>query len=200
MKAEFLFDFGSPNAYLSHLVIPKIEQRTGVKFEYIPVLLGGVFKATNNVSPAISLKGIKNKGEYQGIETQRFLKKHDISNYQRNPYFPVNTLQVMRGAIFAKQANIFQQYINEIYGHMWENPKKMDDPETFRDALIESKLPADDIMNGINSAEVKGELIQNTNEAVERGVFGSPSFFVDDDLYFGKDKLVEVEEAIVSAN
>ena len=200
MKAEFLFDFGSPNAYLSHLVIPKIEQRTGVKFEYIPVLLGGVFKATNNVSPAISLKGIKNKGEYQGIETQRFLKKHDISNYQRNPYFPVNTLQVMRGAIFAKQANIFQQYINEIYRHMWENPKKMDDPQTFRDALIESKLPADDIMNGINSAEVKGELIQNTNEAVERGVFGSPSFFVDDDLYFGKDKLVEVEEAIVSAN
>jgi len=200
MKAEFLFDFGSPNAYLSHLVIPKIEERTGVKFEYIPVLLGGVFKATNNVSPAISLKGIKNKGEYQGIETQRFLKKHDISNYQRNPYFPVNTLQVMRGAIFAKQANIFQQYINEIYRHMWENPKKMDDPETFREALIESKLPADDIMNGINSAEVKGELIQNTNEAVERGVFGSPSFFVDDDLYFGKDKLVEVEEAIVSAN
>ena len=200
MKAEFLFDFGSPNAYLSHLVIPKIEQRTGVKFEYIPVLLGGVFKATNNVSPAISLKGIKNKGEYQGIETQRFLKKHGISNYQRNPYFPVNTLQVMRGAIFAKQANIFQQYINEIYRHMWENPKKMDDPETFREALIESKLPADDIMNGINSAEVKGELIQNTNEAVERGVFGSPSFFVDDDLYFGKDKLVEVEEAIVSAN
>ena len=200
MKAEFLFDFGSPNAYLSHLVIPKIEQRTGVKFEYIPVLLGGVFKATNNVSPAISLKGIKNKGEYQGIETQRFLKKHQISNYQRNPYFPVNTLQVMRGAIFAKQANIFQQYINEIYRHMWENPKKMDDPETFREALIESKLPADDIMNGINSAEVKGELIQNTNEAVERGVFGSPSFFVDDDLYFGKDKLVEVEEAIVSAN
>ena len=200
MKAEFLFDFGSPNAYLSHLVIPKIEQRTGVKFEYIPVLLGGVFKATNNVSPAISLKGIINKGEYQGIETQRFLKKHDISNYQRNPYFPVNTLQVMRGAIFAKQANIFQQYINEIYRHMWENPKKMDDPETFREALIESKLPADDIMNGINSAEVKGELIQNTNEAVERGVFGSPSFFVDDDLYFGKDKLVEVEEAIVSAN
>ena len=200
MKAEFLFDFGSPNAYLSHLVIPKIEQRTGVKFEYIPVLLGGVFKATNNVSPAISLKGIKNKGEYQGIETQRFLKKHDISNYQRNPYFPVNTLQVMRGAIFAKQANIFQQYINEIYRHMWENPKKMDDPEIFREALIESKLPADDIMNGITSAEVKGELIQNTNEAVERGVFGSPSFFVDDDLYFGKDKLVEVEEAIVSAN
>ena len=106
----------------------------------------------------------------------------------------------MRGAIFAKQANIFQQYINEMYRHMWENPKKMDDPETFREALIESKLPADDIMNGINSAEVKGELIQNTNEAVERGVFGSPSFFVDDDLYFGKDKLVEVEEAIVSAN
>ena len=200
MKAEFLFDFGSPNAYLSHLVIPRIEKRIGTTFEYVPVLLGGVFKASNNVSPAISLKGIKNKGEYQGIETQRFLKKHDISNYQRNPYFPVNTLQVMRGAIFAKQANIFQQYINEMYRHMWENPKKMDDPETFREALIESKLPADDIINGINSAEVKGELIQNTNEAVERGVFGSPSFFVDDDLYFGKDKLVEVEEAIVSAN
>ena len=83
---------------------------------------------------------------------------------------------------------------------MWESPKKMDDPETIRKALIESKLPADDIMSGINSSEVKGELIQNTNNAVERGVFGSPSFFVNDDLYFGKDKLFEVEEAIVSAN
>ena len=198
MKVEFLFDFGSPNAYLSHLVIPEIEKRTEIEFEYIPVLLGGVFKATNNVSPAISLKGIKNKGAYQGIETDRFLKKHNITNYKRNPHFPVNTLQIMRGAVFAKHTDTYQDYIDNMYRHMWENPKKMDDPEVIREALIESNLPANEVIAGMNSPEVKEELIRNTNNAVERGVFGSPSFFVNNNLYFGKDKLVEVEEAITT--
>ena len=99
MQIEFHFDFGSPNAYLSHLVIPQLEQRTGVSIKYLPVLLGGVFKATNNVSPAISMQGIKNKGEYAQIETQRFVSRHNIIAYNRNPFFAVNTLQIMRGAV-----------------------------------------------------------------------------------------------------
>ena len=98
-NVEFLFDFGSPNAYLSHLVIPRIETRTGVKFKYVPVLLGGVFKATNNVSPAVSLQGIKNKPQYTQLETRRFLKEHGITDYAPNPFFPVNTLTIMRGAL-----------------------------------------------------------------------------------------------------
>ena len=129
MKVEFHFDFGSPNAYLSHLVIPEVEQRISVKFAYVPVLLGGVFKATGNASPAEMLQGVKNKGEYQGIEVQRFLKKHGITTFTHNPFFPVNTLQIMRGAVLAQQSDFFDRYVNEIYRHMWQDPKKLDDLE-----------------------------------------------------------------------
>jgi 2-hydroxychromene-2-carboxylate isomerase len=195
-KVEFLFDFGSPNAYLSHLVIPEIEARTGQKFVYVPVLLGGVFKATNNVSPAVSLQGIKNKGEYQGLETRRFIAKHGITSYQANPHFPVNTLQIMRGAIVAQREDFFERYVDEVYRHMWSEPKKMDDAEVIRAALTESGLPADTVLEGIQDPAIKQQLIENTEDAVTRGVFGSPSFIVGDELYFGKDRLREVEEEI----
>ncbi|MEE8042444.1 MAG: 2-hydroxychromene-2-carboxylate isomerase [Pseudomonadales bacterium] len=195
-NVEFHFDFGSPNAYLAHLAIPDIEKRTGVRFEYVPVLLGGVFKATGNVSPAISLQGIKNKGEYGGIETRRFIKQHGITRYERNPHFPVNTLQIMRGAVYAKRAGFFEQYLDAVYRHMWAEPKKMDDPEVIQAALEESGLPAAEILEGINDPEVKQELIRNTESSVERGTFGSPTFYVGDEIFFGKDKLREVEEEI----
>ncbi len=196
VSVEFLFDFGSPNAYLSHLVIPEIEARTGEKFTYVPVLLGGVFKATNNVSPAVSLQGIKNKGEYQGLEMRRFRKKHGITSYRANPHFPVNTLQIMRGAIVAQREGFFEEYVDEIYRHMWNEPKKMDDAEVIRAALVESGLPADTVLQGIQDPGVKKKLIENTEDAVTRGVFGSPSFFVGGELFFGKDRLREVEEEI----
>jgi len=196
VKVEFHFDFGSPNAYLSHRVIPAIEERTGVRFSYVPILLGGVFKMTNNVSPAVSLQGIKNKPEYQGLETRRFLAEHGIDDYRPNPHFPVNTLQIMRGAIVAQREGCFERYVDEVYRHMWSEPKKMDDPEVIRSALEESGLPADVILKGIQEPDVKARLLQNTEDAVARGVFGSPSFFVGQELYFGKDRLREVEEEI----
>jgi len=196
MRVEFHFDFGSPNAYLAHLVIPDIEKRLGVRFEYVPVLLGGVFKATNNVSPAVSLQGIRNKGEYANIETERFIRKHDISRYTRNPFFPVNTLQIMRGAIYARRAGFFERYVDEVYRHMWAEPKKMDDAEVITAALEESGLPAAEIIEGIGDPAIKQELIDNTNRSVEMGTFGSPASYVDGEICFGKDKLAEVEEAI----
>jgi 2-hydroxychromene-2-carboxylate isomerase len=195
-QVEFHFDFGSPNAYLSHLVIPAIEKRTGVRVRYVPVLLGGVFKATGNVSPAISLQGIKNKGEYQGIETRRFLARHGIESYKPNPHFPVNTLQIMRGAIAAQKQGCFERYVDEVYRHMWSEPKKMDEADVIRAALEESGLPADELIAGMQDPEVKAELIANTEDAVNRGVFGSPSFFVGSELFFGKDRLRDVEEEI----
>lgn len=198
MNVEFHFDFGSPNAYLSHLVIPAIEERTGVKFEYVPILLGGVFKATGNASPAVTLQGIKNKGEYQGIETQRFLAKHNITTYNRNPFFPVNTLQIMRGAVFAKNTDYFEKYVDEVYRHMWSEPKKMDGADVIQAALEESGLPVAEIMNGIQEQSVKQTLIDNTERSVERGTFGSPTFYVENEIFFGKDKLVDVEEEINS--
>jgi 2-hydroxychromene-2-carboxylate isomerase len=197
MNVEFHFDFGSPNAYLCHLVIPEIEQRTGIKFAYFPILLGGVFKATNNVSPAVSLKGIKNKPEYQALETRRFVAAHRIPNYERNPHFPVNTLQLMRGAIFAQGTDYFEKYVDEMYRHMWAEPKKMDDVEVIEAALAESGLPVSDLITGIQNPSVKQQLIANTESAVSRGIFGSPSFFVDGELYFGKDRLRDVEEAVL---
>jgi 2-hydroxychromene-2-carboxylate isomerase len=197
-KVEFLFDFGSPNAYLSHLVIPEIEKRQGVKFDYVPVLLGGVFKLTGNRSPAETNAGIKNKGEYQQLETERFVRQHGIKRYKPNPFFPVNTLMLMRGAVAAQKLGIFERYVDEVYRHMWADPKKLDDPTILRDALTESKLPVDKLFELVQTPDVKDTLLAHTQRAVERGTFGSPTFFVDDEIYFGKDKLREVEEAIAA--
>lgn len=193
---EFHFDFGSPNAYLSHLVIPEIERRTGATFVYVPVLLGGVFKLTNNRSPAESLAGIRNKPEYQRLETERFVKRHGITRFAPNPFFPVNTLVLMRGAIAAQRLGVFARYVDEMYRHMWAEPKKLDDPAVLRAALVESGLDADAILALTQAQDVKDELLANTQLSVERGTFGSPTFFVGDEIYFGKDSLRDVEEAI----
>ena len=199
VKVEFHFDFGSPNAYLSHLVIPEIEKRTGAKFEYVPVLLGGVFKLTNNRSPAQSLAGIKNKPEYERLEMTRFIKRHGITRFQSNPFFPVNTLMMMRGAIAARPLGVFDRYVDAMYRNMWAEPKKMDDPNIFRSALDEAGLPTAKILELIETKPVKDELLENTNRSVERGTFGSPTFYVGNEIFFGKDRLRDVEEMIVAS-
>jgi 2-hydroxychromene-2-carboxylate isomerase len=134
-NVEFHFDFGSPNAHLAHLIVPQIEQRTGVKFKYVPVLLGGVFKLTNNRSPAVSMLGIKNRLEYEELERRRFVRQHNITRFTWNPFFIVNTLFIMRGAIAAEIEGVFERYVDEVFRHMWAEPKKMDDPEVVRAAL-----------------------------------------------------------------
>ena len=197
-QVEFHFDFGSPNAYLSHRVIPAIEQRTGARFAYVPVLLGGVFKATGNASPAVTLQGIKNKPAYQALETRRFVERHGIADYRMNPHFPVNTLQIMRAAIAAEREGCFAAYVDAVYRHMWSDPKKMDDPDVIRAALETSGLPAKALLAGAQDPEIKQQLIANTEASVARGVFGSPSFFVGEELFFGKDRLVDVEAEIVA--
>jgi 2-hydroxychromene-2-carboxylate isomerase len=194
----FYFDFGSPNAYLAHRVIPKIEQRTGAKFKYVPALLGGIFKATGNRSPAEAFAGIPAKLAYEGRETQRFVKKHGISAFARNPHFPVNTLQIMRGAVAAQKLGLFEAYVEAVYRAMWEQGLKMDDPAVIRAALEAAGLPADRLIELMGDPEVKQTLIANTEAAVAHGVFGSPSFLVGDELFFGKDRLREVEEEIAA--
>jgi 2-hydroxychromene-2-carboxylate isomerase len=196
MRVEFLFDFGSPNAYLSHKVIPEIEGRTGAKFEYFPVLLGGIFKLTNNKPPMVAFGGIKNKMDYEMLETRRFIAHHGITQFQFNPHFPVNTLTLMRMAVAAQQGNDFARYVDAVFHHMWEAPKKMDDPAVIRAALLESSLDAEASLEQSQSAEVKQALMSNTEAAVARGAFGSPTFFVDDEIYFGKDRLRDVEDEI----
>jgi 2-hydroxychromene-2-carboxylate isomerase len=197
LKVEFLFDFGSPNAYLAELVLSGIEWRTGVKFEYVPVLLGGIFKGTGNVSPFDSLRGIKNKPEYQALETQRFIRRHNITTFRQNPFFPVNTLMLMRAAVAAQFEGTFEPYFRAAYHHMWEEPKKMDDLDIFRSAFISSGIDIDRLIARAQQDDVKKGLIDRTTDAVNRGAFGSPTFFVGTEMFFGKDQLRDVEESIV---
>ncbi len=197
-KVQFLFDFGSPNAYLAARVIPDIERRTGAKFDYVPVLLGGIYKLTGNSSPADYLAGIRNKPDFMALGTERFIRRHGISTFRRNPFFPVNTLQLMRGAVAAEAESVFWPYFQAVYHHMWEEPKKMDDPGVMRDALISSGIDADKIVARSQDAAVKNRLMALTQDAVDRGAFGSPTFFVNDEMFFGKDQLRDVEEEILA--
>lgn len=193
---QFMFDFGSPNAFLSHEAIPAIEQRTGVKFEYVPILLGGIFKATNNKSPAETLAGIKNKREFHALETERFIKRFHVRPYTWNPFFPVNTLNLMRAAVAAQLEGVFEKYVDAAFHHMWVEPRKMDDPEVAMKALTASGLDAAKLFARAQEPEVKAKLIENTQNAVERGAFGSPTFFIGKEMFFGKEQLREVEEMI----
>jgi 2-hydroxychromene-2-carboxylate isomerase len=193
---QFMFDFGSPNAFLSHEAIPAIEQRTGVKFEYVPVLLGGIFKATNNRSPAETLAGVKNKPAFMALETERFVRRFGVKPYRWNPFFPVNTLNLMRAAVAAQFEGVFERYIDAAFHHMWVEPKKMDDPEIALAALSASGLDAAQLLARAQQGDVKARLIENTQAAVERGAFGSPTFFVGSEMFFGKEQLREVEELV----
>ncbi len=193
---QFMFDVGSPNAFLSHEAIPAIEQRTGVKFEYVPILLGGIFKATNNKSPAETLAGIKNKREFHAIETERFIKRFQVQPFVWNPFFPINTLNLMRAAVAAQFEGVFEAYVEAAFHHMWREPKKMDDPEVAAKALSSSGLDGAKLLARAQEADVKAKLIENTQSAVERGAFGSPTFFVGNEIFFGKEQLREVEEMV----
>ncbi len=193
MKIEFHYDFGSPNAYLVHKVIPAVAHAT-LEFEYVPILLGGVFKATNNVSPAVSLQGIRNKPEYHRIETLRFCRAHGIAPQVPNPHFPVNTLKMMRGAVFARSTEYYLRYVDVMYAAMWEQALKMDEDEVITGVLEAANLPARDIFAGMADASVKQGLIEGTEASVNRGTFGSPTFYVGNEIFFGKDKLRDAME------
>ncbi|HVC63257.1 MAG TPA: 2-hydroxychromene-2-carboxylate isomerase [Acetobacteraceae bacterium] len=198
-NVEFHFDFGSPNAYLAYRVIPAIEARTGARFRYVPVLLGGVFKATGNRSPAETLRGIRNKPEYERLETERFIRRHGITQFRRNPFFPVNTLQIMRGAVAAALDGFLPAYVESMFHHMWEAQKKLDEPEVIRAALDASGIDGARMLERMQDSTVKQTLLRNTEQSVARGTFGSPTFFVGEEIWFGKDRLRDVEVAIAAA-
>ena len=199
VEVRFLFDFGSPNAFVVHRVIPGIEQRTGVKFTYVPILLGGLFKLTGNQSPMTAFAGIKNKPEYQRLEMQRFLVRHGIADFAFNPHFPINTLHLMRGAVAAQKLGVFERYVDAVYDAMWTRGRDMGQPEVVAKTLASAGLPVEQLLAMSQTPQIKQRLLDNTQTAFERGAFGSPSFLVGDELYFGKDRLGEVEEVIQRA-
>ncbi len=195
---EFLFDFGSPNAYLAYKVLPTIEARTGARFLYTPILLGGVFKATNNRSPMEAYAGVPAKLAYEALEMRRFVARYGLARFAPNPHFPVNTLLIMRGAVASQTLDMFAAYVDAVFAALWEDGRKMDDPVVVAEALTAAALPADRLLAMTQDPAIKQRLAADTAAAVERGVFGAPSFFVGDALYFGKDRLWEVEEAITA--
>lgn len=193
---DFIFDFGSPNAYLAYKVLPAILERTGAKMKLIPSLLGGIFKATNNQSPMMAFGGVKGKLEYENLETRRFIKNHGLTAFKMNPHFPVNTLTLMRGAIYAEREDFLDTYVEAGLKAMWEDGQKMDDAEVFVSVMSDAGLHGAAILAATQEPDVKAGLIVNTEAAVSRGVFGIPTIFVGDEMYFGKNTLGEVEAAL----
>lgn len=195
-RVEFLFDFGSPNAYLCHAVIPAIEARTGVRFTYVPILLGGLFKLANNRSPVEAFAAVPNKLAYDRLEMRRFVERHRIERFRHNPHFPVNTLKIMRGAVAAQQLGCFERYVDTVFAAMWERGLDMDDPAVIAGVLGDAGIDAPRLMQAAQEPSVKARLQRDTEAAHERGAFGAPTFFVDGEIFFGKDRLREVEDEI----
>jgi 2-hydroxychromene-2-carboxylate isomerase len=195
---DFIFDFGSPNAYLAWKVLPDITARTNARVNLIPCLLGGLFKLTGNQAPMTAFGNVKGKLEYERLETQRFIAKHGLRAFRFNPHFPVNTLLIMRGLLAARRANVFDLYLETVLRAMWEEGQKMDDPAVVGAVLRAVGLDAQAILDAAQDPVVKADLAANTNAAAVRGAFGIPTFFVGDEMFFGKERLGQVEEALKS--
>jgi 2-hydroxychromene-2-carboxylate isomerase len=199
LVVEHHFDFGSPNCYLAHCALAAIEARTDVTFAYVPILLGGVFKATNNLPPLIAFKDVANKLAYERLEMTRFIARHRLERFKMNPYFPVNTLQIMRGVTALLDEPSLKTTVETLFSLMWEEGKKMDDARIIVQSLNERGLDGEAFLARAGEPDVKARLLANTERSVARGTFGAPTFFVGDEIYFGKDRLRDVEEAIVAA-
>jgi 2-hydroxychromene-2-carboxylate isomerase len=196
---DFIFDFGSPNAYMAHKVLPQIAERSGAQIRLIPCLLGGIFKATGNQAPWATFAHVKSKLAYEELERRRFIEKHRLTAFRYNPNFPVVTLLLMRGVIAAQRAGIMDRYVDAGLRAMWEDAQKMDDPSVFVGVFDAAGLDGKSLLAATQDPDVKAELIANTETAVARGVFGIPTFFVGDEMFFGKERLVQVEEILNQA-
>lgn len=191
-SVEFIFDFGSPNAYLAYRALPAVLAPFDTRLDITPCLLGGIFKATGNQSPATAFAEVKGKLAYQRLEMRRFMHRYDIQAFRFNPHFPVNTLLVMRGLIAAEAAGVATPYTEAVMAGMWEQERKMDDADVVAEVLDGAGLDARALLAATRQPEIKQTLIDNTQAAVERGVFGIPTFFVGDEMFFGKDRLEEL--------
>ncbi|HRY02464.1 MAG TPA: 2-hydroxychromene-2-carboxylate isomerase [Beijerinckiaceae bacterium] len=190
-RAEFFFDFGSPASYLAYTQMDGIAQRTGAEIVWRPMLLGGVFKATGNASPAI----VPAKGKWMNADLPRFAERYGVA-YNRNPFFPVNTLLMMRGAAAYEGTPEFRPYVDAMFKAMWVDQKNMNDMPTAAGVLKAAGFDPQAFMATAESQDAKDRLKATTEEAVARGVFGAPTTFVGDHMYFGQDRLDFVEQAL----
>ena len=193
---DFYFDFGSPNAYLTLKVLPELLDRTGADLVITPCLLGGIFKATGNKAPMVQYAEAPAKLAYEHLEMRRFIEKHGLSRFRLNPHFPINTLTIMRGAIVADDEGNLDDYVNAVNRAMWEDGLKMDDPDVIATYLSANGFDGPALLARTQEADIKAKLVANTEAAVARGAFGIPTFFVEGEMFFGKDRLDQVEEAL----
>jgi 2-hydroxychromene-2-carboxylate isomerase len=197
---EFIFDFGSPNAYLAYRAFPPILERTGARLAISPCLLGGIFKATGNQAPSVAFAGIQGKLDYETLEMRRFIARHAIDRFRLNPHFPVNTLMLMRGLVAAREAGEEAAYLEMGLQGLWEEGLKLDDREVLARRIDEAGLNSASLLAAAQTDRVKLKLADNTAAAVARGVFGIPTFFVGEEMFFGKERLGQVEEAAGTAS
>jgi 2-hydroxychromene-2-carboxylate isomerase len=193
---EFLFDFASPNAYLSYHVLADVAERHGVELTLTPVLLGGLFKLTNNQAPMVAFGEVKGKLEYDMLETRRFIATHQLDKFRFNPCFPINTIMLMRGFIAAQEIGVVDRYVEVNLSAMWEQELNMGGPEVATGVWQSAGLDAAALVEAIQTQPVKDALLHNTQQAAERGAFGVPTFFVGDEMFFGKERIIQIEEMI----
>lgn len=190
---DFIFDFASLNAYLAERALPELVGRTGATVNVIPCLLGGIFKATGNQAPFQAFAGIKGKIDYEMLEIRRFVAAHGITDFQMNPHFPVNSLLAMRGLCACAPGDEFDRYLDAVLAGFWERGLLMSDPAVLSSVLAEAGLDAERLLTLAQTDAVKAKLADNTAAAVDRGAFGAPTFFVGDEMFFGKERLGQIE-------
>ncbi|HIK87033.1 MAG TPA: 2-hydroxychromene-2-carboxylate isomerase [Alphaproteobacteria bacterium] len=180
----FYFDYGSPATYLAWTQINNIIEEANATLTMIPMLLGGVFKETGNVSPAT----VPAKGKWMNNDLKKHAELYNVE-FNSNSFFPINTLNLMRGAIAAQNMDIFQKYSEAIFTGIWVKDLNLGDISILQDYLDKSDINTVKLFDLAQSDEVKTILIQNTKEAVAKGVFGAPTFLIGDELIFGQDRL-----------
>jgi 2-hydroxychromene-2-carboxylate isomerase len=193
---EFLFDFAGPNGYLVHKVLPAFCARTGATATYVPVLLGGLMKATGNRPPWAVYADVPAKTAYDRLEFQRFIDANGLTRFKMNPHFPANSIAVMRGAIAAERMGVFMPYVEAMMTATWEEGINIGDSDAVKARLDAVGLDGAGLIAMTDTPEVKAGLIANTEAAVARGAFGIPTFFVGDAMFFGKERLAQVEAAL----
>ena len=193
-RFEFFFDYGSPYSYLANSRLPGLAERTGAELHYRPMLLGGVFKATDNRSPA--LEPCEAKRSYGFLELRRWIAHLGVP-FGGNPHFPINTLLLMRTTVAAQRAGVFEPFHRAVYPAFWADGENLGEPEVVARVVEKAGLDAHALLEGAGDSAVKAELRTTTEEAVARGAFGAPTFFVGDEMFFGNDRLDFVERALV---
>ncbi len=198
MRIKFIYDVASPNGYLCHKVIPSFEQKFGVTFDYIPCLLGGIFKLTNNQPPMIANAEIPKKSEYMMAEINRFATFHRLKDFSFNPHFPINTITIQRGALAAQETDCFRNYVDAVASGFWEQELNLGDVSVLHECIQNAGIDADAIIALTNQQRIKDLLKENTQRAVDAGAFGVPTFFIKDEMFFGKEALREMPDFISS--